>query len=107
MLSLSSNPSGMLKKAKSPEITQRIKNHISLTPENCKDLERVWNNYILLQSSVVEFDVMELEEGCAQFWALGKSGHFLRQAGRQMYPCVDSFGAVSFLFFITVKNLIL
>lgn len=41
MLSLISSPSGMLKEAKFPEVTQRIKDHIRLTPENCKDLERV------------------------------------------------------------------
>lgn len=75
MLSLISSLSGMLKEAKSPEVAQRIKDHISLIPENCKDLERVWNNYILLQSSVVEFDMMEHKEGCAQCWALGKSRH--------------------------------
>lgn len=82
MLSLICNPSGMLKEAKSSEVTQRLEDHIGLTPENCKDLERVWNNYILLWSSVMEFDVIEHEEGCAQFWALGKVGI---SWGRQAY----------------------
>lgn len=41
MLSLISSPSGMLKEAKSPEVTQKVQDPISVQTENCKGLERV------------------------------------------------------------------